>query len=208
MSRRDRASEPIRPPAQWRSRFLPQPCACGGDHRFNPRLKGRMNHWSEFRAMIDRQIVELPFRFSLGVNFGVASADKPVDRRRVPLRPEATEVLAGRSRPGVMDAVSTKMVEKRRRNAVARRFVIDVEGITIEGRDFGRAWRAGGLCFRVDDPLDCRQYALAYPLIKCSHVQLYQSFVWDHVFLCASLEHPDGHHGGLSSANLARHNGL
>ena len=60
-------------------------------------------------AVIDRQVVDPSRGLGLGIGAGIGTADKPVDRRRVPFTPEAAEVLARRRWSGVPNAVGREM---------------------------------------------------------------------------------------------------
>ena len=54
-----------------------------------------------------------------------------------------------------------------------------------------------GVRFRIDDPLDRREHALAHAFIERAHVQLDDRFIGNDVFLRAGLQRADRDNGGV-----------
>src|SRR5580692_1752277 len=106
-----------------------------------------MQYRCEFRAVINREFIQLTRSLRLGVALRIIAAYEPKHRRHLPCGAEAAEILAGRSRPRMFHPIGGKIAAKSRGDAVARGFVIDVEWVAVERRDlrFARSPRRFGL---------------------------------------------------------------
>src|SRR5215472_52062 len=104
------------------------PCQRRGHHRFDPGFERRVQHRSEVRAVIDRQLVYSVSLFCFGIENGIGATDEPEDRRGIPTRSKASEILARRCRAGMPDAVRRKMGPEGCGDLVACCLVVTLSG--------------------------------------------------------------------------------
>jgi hypothetical protein len=114
---------------------------CRNNHCLDTRLQGRMHDRQEPGIVVGRELVEPAYFFGFSVDVGVSAADKPEDRRRVPLPSKRTEILTRRCRPGLPDFVCGEMSPERIDNTLACVCVVDDELVVIERRDLRRPRR-------------------------------------------------------------------
>ena len=84
----------------------------------------------------------------------------------MPFRAERSEILACRRRSGFAHAIGGKVPAERVDDTLARRGIVDDQGITVERRDLRRLGSARGRGLGLDDPLDPREHALAHVFVE------------------------------------------
>src|SRR6478672_11880740 len=101
-----------------------------------------MDHRSEARVMVARDLVDLACGLRLCIHVGVGAPDEPEYGRHMPLRTERAEVLARGSGSRLEYARSGEMVTERVDDASTRVGIVCDERLLIERRDFRRLGRA------------------------------------------------------------------
>src|SRR5262249_40123027 len=136
---------------------------------------------------IDGKLVDTARFLGLRVGVGVSAADKPENRRGVPLGTERPEVLARGCRSGLPNPVGGEVTAKRIDDTRARLFVIHIQRIAVQWSYL--RWPRGTRCrgLSVDNPFDGRKHAFAHASVECAYVELDDRLVGYNVFLSAGL---------------------